>query len=76
MSTELSSKFLQGQILALTYAIRTLADYHHDADGVFEAIHEQLEGVSNSMLEHGNRDAADGVSRIQAALGAGRDMND
>jgi len=76
MNESISSTFLQGQIVALTYAIRTCIDHQPNATAVFEAIQGTLERTSTSMLAGGNQQAADGVERIRMALGTGSETND
>ncbi|MBK1979110.1 hypothetical protein JE034_09595 [Achromobacter xylosoxidans] len=69
MTEKFSSEFLQGQIIGLAYALRSVIDHHPNSDTVLGEIQHILEGTSNSMLEGGTKQAADGVERIRMALG-------
>lgn len=66
-----SFKFLQGQIIALTYAL-DLAIKHHPMERIVSVeINGKLDALSSSMLEQGIKDSADGVERIRLALQSG-----
>ena len=76
MSTEISTSFLQGQVIALAYALRACVDRQANADPIFDAIQEQLGQLSDVMLTRGKKDYADGVERIRMAMGATATPND
>lgn len=63
-----SFQFLQGQIIALTYAIDLAIKHHPMGRTVSVEIDAKLDGLSNSMLVNGAKDSADGVERIRLAL--------
>jgi len=63
-----SSEFLQGQIIALTYAVNVCIK-HSPADTTIAAeLLHVLGELSDSMLKQGGQQAADGVERIRMAL--------
>lgn len=68
---KISSEFLQGQIIALTYVIDTLLKHHPLNSPAHTEIEVHLDDLSTSMLEKGAKESADGVERIRMALLSG-----
>src|SRR5260363_340889 len=68
MSKTLSSEFLLGHVIALTYAVNSCIKHHPKEQSVLNEIATQLNALSISVLEKGAKDTADGVERIRMAL--------
>ena len=62
---------LQGQVIALTYALDLCLKHHPRERDVLVELQAKLDGLSASMLERGEQEAADGVERIRLALLSG-----
>jgi len=72
MQEKTPSPFLQGQIIALAYALDSCLRHMPQSSETRQHVVQTLDELSAAMLSRGNNDLADGVERIRFALAASK----